>query len=190
MDEIYEEEEEEEEVEDEVYTEKKSRINLGDTGRKILTYSIIIIVAFSIGCAVVGISMRSSENSPRNDLADNNEYIRTIISGFEVEVYNTTSEKFSVYIYEYDNNISTFEDTGGEVVYNDVKENVEFMTIYYPPAVTDIVITEITFRIVEKSQLNIIIFADNREVYNAIKIKNDITLDLTLPAIEIVVYIF
>lgn len=182
MDETYE--------EDEEYQEKRRRIDLGDTGRKILTYSIIIVVAFSIGCAVVGFSMRSSENSPRKDLAENTNYIRTIIIGFNVEVYNETSEEFSDYVYEYNSNASTFEDSGGEVAYNDVQENLEFMTIYYPLAVTDMVITEITFRIGEKSQLNIIIFADNREVFNALKIKNDISIDLTIPATEIIVYIF
>ncbi|NHK30965.1 MAG: hypothetical protein FK730_06405 [Asgard group archaeon] len=179
MDEIYEDEE--------VYEEKKQRFNLGDKGRKILTYAIIIVVAFAFGCGIVGIPMRASENVPRKELAKTEFYIRTIISGFDVEVFNDT---FADYVYEFNSSASTFEDSGGEVTYNDVNENVEFMTIYYPPAVPDTFITKITFRIGEKSQLNIIIFADNREVFNALKIKNDILLDLTIPAIEIVVYIF
>jgi hypothetical protein len=182
MDEIYEDEE--------VYEEKTRRINLGDKGRKALTYGIIIVVAFSFGCGIVGIPMRASENAPRKDLANTEFYIRTIIGGFDVEVYNSTSEQFSDYIYLFDDNASTFEDSGGEVAYNDLQEEMEYMTIYYPPAVPDISITEITFRISEKSQLNIIIFADDKEVFNALRIKKDITIDLTIPATEIVVYIF
>jgi len=180
----------EEELIEEDYEVKKQRFQLGDTQRKILTFSIIIIVSFSIGCGLVGISMRASENSPRNDLAKTDYYIRSIIQGFEVEVYNTTADEFFDYIYVYNSNSSTFEDSGGEVVYNDIDEDLEYITIYYPPAVPEHLITEITFNIIEKSQLNIVIFADGREIYNALKIKNDFTLDLTIPATEIIVYVF
>jgi hypothetical protein len=172
------------------YEVKKERFQLGDRGRKILTFSIIVLVSFTIGCGLVGISMRASENSPRNNLAKTNYYLRTIINGFEVKVFNTTAINEFDYIYEYGNNASTFADSGGEVVYNDILEEIEYLTIYYPPAVPENLITEITFKVNEKSQLNIIIFADGREVYSALKIKNDIFLDLTIPATEIVVYVF
>ncbi|MBK5113972.1 MAG: hypothetical protein KGD59_09730 [Candidatus Heimdallarchaeota archaeon] len=179
-----------EEMTENDYEETKQRFQLGDTSRKILTFSIIIIVSFSIGCGLVGISMRASENSPRNELAKTDYFIRSIIIGFDVRVFNTTSEEFSNYMYEYGNNLSTFDDSGGEVIYNDIDEELEYMTIYYPPAVPENLITEITFSIYEKSQLNIIIFADGREVYNALKIRNGISIDLTIPASEIVVYVF
>ncbi|NHJ49362.1 MAG: hypothetical protein FK733_16350 [Asgard group archaeon] len=172
------------------YVEKEKKFHLGDTGRKILTYAIIIIVSFSLGCAIVGFSMRSSENSARKDLANGTNFITTIITGFNVEIYNSSSEEFSDYAYVYISNTSTFEDTGGVVDYNDAQEDREYMTIYYPLAVSDLSITEIAFSIGEKSQLNIIIFADGREVYNALRIRNDIILDLDIPAIEIVVYVF
>ena len=104
--------------------------------------------------------------------------------------FNTTAINEFDYFYEYGNNASTFADSGGEVAYNDIQEGIEYLTIYYPPAVPENLITEITFKVNEKSQLNIIIFADGIEVYNALKIRNDIFLDLTIPATEIVVYVF
>jgi hypothetical protein len=172
------------------FEEEKPKRRLTDTQRKALTYGIIIIVAFSFGCGLVGFSMRASEKSPRKDLAATDNYIKTIFSYFEAEVYNSTSEEFSTYGYVFISNSSTFENSGGEVTFNDIQESLEYVTIYYPPAVPENTITEITFYVKEKSQLNIIIFADGREVHNALRIKSDINIDLTIPATEIVVYIF
>jgi len=178
---------------DEEYEEKresKRRINLNDTGRKILTFSIIVMVSFSAGCAVVGFSMLASENSARKDLSANNLYLATIIDGFDVTVFNTTSEQLANYIYTNDSITSTFEDIGGDVTYNDAQVDLEYMVIFFYPYASEMSIQKITFHINEKSQLNIIVFADGREVYNAMKIKTDIVLDFLLFASEISVYVF
>lgn len=187
----YVEEYEEEYVEEfEEQKEPKKRIKLGDKGRKILTFGIIIMVSFSLGCAVVGFSMLSSENSARRDLKNNDMYLATIIDSFDVIVFNTTSEQLSNYKYIHNSNTSTFENVGGEVVFNDAQEDLEYMVISFAPSASEMSIQSITFRINEKSQLNIIIFAENREVFNAMKIKKDITIDFLLFASEISVYVF
>ncbi len=184
----------EEEVSYEIEEEpeyKKSR-KLSDRNRKILSYAIVIMVAFSFGCGLVGIPMFAKENSVRNDLADTTKYLSTIITSFDVRVYNSsTIDELTDYVYIYNSTESTFEDAGGEVYYIDDKENVEYMQISFNPESSENLIQIITFHVAEKSQLNIMIFADNREVYNALKIKNDIELSfsLVLPS-EIFVYVF
>ncbi len=184
-------EEEEEYVEEyEEQKEPKKRIKLGETGRKILTFGIIIMVSFSLGCAVVGFSVLASENSARRDLKNNDLYLATITNSFSVTAYNETEDDFFNFKYIQDSNSSTFEDMLGEVDYIDNREDMEYMVISIAPAATEMSIRSITFHINEKSQLNIIIFADNKEVFNAMKIKKDITINFILFVTEISVYVF
>jgi hypothetical protein len=186
---VDEEEEEQEVYQNNDYDKPKKRINLSETKRKILTFSIIIIVSFSLGCAIVGFSMLSSENSVRKDLANTDLYLATIIDSFSVTAYNVTDEDFYTYSYER-NSTNTFETEIGEVVYVDEQANLEYMEISVAPTAPEMTIQKITFFINEKSQLNIIIFADGNEVYNAMKIKNNIALVFLLFVTEISVYVF
>ncbi|MBN1329692.1 MAG: hypothetical protein JXA54_09490 [Candidatus Heimdallarchaeota archaeon] len=170
----------------------KNSGKLSDRSRKILSYTIVAIVTFSFGCGIIGFSMLANENSPRKELASTNKYLSSIISSFNVRVYNSsTIDELTDYVYIYNSSDSTFEDSGGQVYYIDDKENLEYMKISFSPEASENLIQIITFHVEEKSQLNIIIFADNREVYSALKIKNDIELNfsLVLPS-EIIVYVF
>lgn len=193
-DEEYVEDDEEEIYQEEEYQEvtKKSRrrIKLDETKRKFLTFGLIIIVSFSLGCAVVGFSMLSSENSARKDLEKNDMFLATIISSFSVTAYNVTDEDFYIYNYIPNSSSSNFETTIGEVVYNDEQLNLEYMEISIVPATPEMTIQKVTFIVNEKSQLNIIIFADGNEVYNAMKIKSNIALVFLLFVTEISVYVF
>ncbi|MFW9923724.1 MAG: hypothetical protein ACFFDW_10610 [Candidatus Thorarchaeota archaeon] len=163
----------------------------GSWKRKILTYSIIAVVAFATGAGIVGISLTVKENSPRKDLANTNFYLRNIFTNITISVFNSTSESISEYSYDYNNTAgSTFLDIGGAVIYNDEQENLEFMKIFFNPSATDVSIQGIYFRLNEKTQLNIIILADGREVYNALQIKSDIDLEFQLFSTEILVYVF
>ncbi|MHA1306954.1 MAG: hypothetical protein ACTSQN_06640 [Candidatus Heimdallarchaeota archaeon] len=193
--ETYEDEEEVEEEPEEIYQadeyeEPKKRVKLSETKRKILTFSIIIIVSFATGCALVGISMYTSENSARNDLANNDLYLATIIDSFSITVYNSIADGFTSYNYLYNSNTSTFDAAIGDVDYIDEQENMEYMLISIAPSAPELTIQKITFSVNEKSQLNIIIFADGKEVFNAMKIKNDIALVFLLFVSEISVYVF
>ncbi|MHA1188525.1 MAG: hypothetical protein ACTSSK_17020 [Candidatus Heimdallarchaeota archaeon] len=179
---VYEEEDEEEDA----YQEDEYE----DKQRKILTFGLIILISFSLGCSVVGFSMLSSENSARKDLANNAFYLSDITNSFDVTVQNTTSLTSSSYKYIQNSNLSTFENVSGEVVFTDDRTDMEYMVISFPPSAPEMSIQLITFHINEKSQLNIIIFADGIEVYNAMKIKNDITINFSPYAVEISVYVF
>jgi len=189
---VYEEEDEEEDAyqEDEYEDKPKKRINLNEKQRKILTFGLIILISFSLGCSVVGFSMLSSENSARKDLANNAFYLSDITNSFDVTVQNTTSLTSSSYKYIQNSNLSTFENVSGEVAFTDDRTDMEYMVISFPPSAPEMSIQLITFHINEKSQLNIIIFADGIEVYNAMKIKNDITINFSPYAVEISVYVF
>ena len=136
----YDEQEEEQEVyQEDDYAQPKKRIKLSDTKRKILTYGIIILVSFSLGCGIVGFSMLSSENSARKDLANTDLYLATIIDSFLITAYNETDEDFYTYSYK-QNSTNTFETEIGEVVYNDEQANLEFMEITIAPAVPEITV--------------------------------------------------
>ena len=191
---VYEEEDEDEDEdvyqEEELEDKPKKRINLTETQRKILTFGLIILISFSLGCSVVGFSMLSSENSARKDLANNAFYLSDITNSFDVTVQNTTSLTSSTYKYIQNSNLSTFENVSGEVAFNDDRPDMEYMVISFPPSAPEMSIQLITFHINEKSQLNIIIFADGIEVYNAMKIKKDVTLNFSPYAVEITVYVF
>ena len=181
---------EEEIYQDEIEKPIKSRRNLTELQRKILAYGIVSLVAFSLGCGIVGFSMLAKENGPRKDLGKNDFYLRNIISSFDVSVFNSTSTLFSDHVYDYnDSTINTFDDINGIVNYFDIKEEIEYMEITFVGA-PELSIKSITFHVNEKSQLNIIIFADGREVYNALRIKKDISIELVLLATEISVYVF
>ncbi|MEA2071220.1 MAG: hypothetical protein U9O98_08015 [Asgard group archaeon] len=166
----------------------KKKLQLSDLGKKILTYSIIVIVSIGVGAAVTGIPMAVRESAPRKDLEQTDYYLRSIIDSFEVNVFNLTSEGFNMYNYTY-NDTSTFEDIGGSVIYNDEQKDLEYIKIFFP-STTDLSIESVTFNVKQKSQLNVIIFADNREVYNARKIKSDINLEFPVLASEIYLYVF
>jgi hypothetical protein len=133
--------------------------------------------------------MLASENSVRKDLAKTDLYLATIIDSFSVTAYNVTDEDFYTYSYER-NSTNTFESEIGEVVYVDEQTNLEYLEISVAPSAPEITIQKVTFFINEKSQLNIIIFADGNEVYNAMKMKNDISLVFLLFVTEISVYVF
>ncbi|HUT82830.1 MAG TPA: hypothetical protein VMZ29_16660 [Candidatus Bathyarchaeia archaeon] len=172
-------------------TSYKSSRKLSDRNRKILSYSIVFLIAFSFGCGIVGISLNAKENAPRKDLASTTKYLSSIISSFDISVYNSsTVDVVTEYSYIY-NSTNTFENSGGEVDYIDDKANLEYMKIYFSPEASENLIQIITFHVNEKSQLNIMIFGDGREYYSNLQIKNDIeiTFTLLLPA-EIIVYVF
>ena len=180
----------EDEIEDDSVTVVSHKGN-GDLKRKILTYGIIIIVAFAAGAGVVGISLVSVENSARKDLAKNDFHLRSIFSNLTIGVFNSTSESIRDFSYDYNNTAgSTFLDIGGSVIYNDEQENLEYMKIFFTPSITDLSIESVFFRLNDKTRLNIIILSEGREVYNALDVRFNIDLDFQLFSSEIVVYVF
>lgn len=188
--EIYDDDIEDDIEEDESITIVEQKGN-GELKRKILTFGLIIIIAFAAGSAIVGFSLMSNENSPRKDLANTDFYLRNIFNNLTIGVFNKTSERIRDYSYDYNNSAgSTFLDIGGAVVYNDEQENLEYMKIFFNPSTTDLSIESVFFRLSTKSQLNIIILSDGREVFNALSIKFNIDLDFQLFSSEIVVYVF
>jgi len=184
------EEESYEDTYEESHKEPRKRLITDDFKRKVLAYSIVFIVAFASASAIVGFSLMVKENKPRNELAKTDYYMRSIIPSFDIEVFNSTILSSASYFYEFNNTNSTFGDCGGLVGYFDILEDVEYMSISFDAWASESSIESITFHIGEKSQLNIIIFADGREVYNALKIKNDISIEFQLFAIELIAYVF